>query len=68
MSEYYGVVSAGYLKVASPLENGYCRVRIPNRKPEKYRVFVIGLKLFCIPKPVAVMLDYGCCMMARETV
>ena len=32
------LVSAGYLKVASLLENGYCRVRIPNRELEQ--VFV----------------------------
>ena len=35
---YALLVSAGYLKVASPLENGYCRVRIPNRELEQ--VFV----------------------------
>ena len=35
---YALLVSAGYLKVASSLENGYCRVRIPNRELEQ--VFV----------------------------
>ena len=42
---YALLVSAGYLKVASPLENGYCRVRIPNRELEQVFVRDIQAKI-----------------------
>ena len=42
---YALLVSAGYLKVASPLENGYCRVRIPNHELEQVFVHDIQNKI-----------------------